>query len=96
MHSRLGEEGSPKRDLAGSHCSHSSTSRLSEGSPPERGKPLTWASTLSLSETWARMCLVLISSVLLDECHMYGWIIVLKYILIVYAWVMWFMGYELS
>ncbi|QCD82455.1 hypothetical protein DEO72_LG2g2793 [Vigna unguiculata] len=40
MHSRLSEEGSPKRDPAGSHSSHSSNSRLSEGSPPERGKPL--------------------------------------------------------
>ncbi|QCD94778.1 hypothetical protein DEO72_LG5g2865 [Vigna unguiculata] len=34
-----GEEGSPKRDLVGSHCFHSSSSRLSEESPPKREKP---------------------------------------------------------
>jgi len=40
MQSRSGEEGSPKRDLTGSHCSHSSSPCLSEGSSPEREKPL--------------------------------------------------------
>jgi len=55
MQSRLGEEGLPKQDLAGSHYFHSSSSRLSKGSPPEREKPLAWASTFSLSESWATM-----------------------------------------
>ena len=64
MHSRLSEEVSPKRDPAGSHYFHSSNSRLSEGSPPERGKPLAWASTLRLSESWVRVHPVLFSSML--------------------------------
>jgi len=68
MHSLLSEEGSPKWDPAWSHCSHSSNSRLSERSPPERGKPLAWASILRLSKSWARMHPVLFSSMLI------GWI----------------------
>ncbi|QCE05534.1 hypothetical protein DEO72_LG9g537 [Vigna unguiculata] len=36
MYSRSGEEGSPKREIAGSHYSHSSSFRLGEGSSPER------------------------------------------------------------
>ena len=65
MHSHLREEGLPKRDPARSHYSHSSNSCLSEGSPPERGKPLVWASILRLSESWARMHPVLFSSMLI-------------------------------
>ena len=68
--------------------SHFSSSRLGEKSSPNRENPLAWART-------GRECAhVLFSPLFLDDCHMFGWITMLKHELSDFACIEWSMSWR--